>query len=319
MELTRPKVSHLTEEELRAQDEAYLASIKPKPPKPVPISTSQPPSQPAAPPKPKLTKEEEVLKDKWLRALDMISKDRLEALKSFWEREADTLGGVNALIPEYATVDAGGGMRRAGTLLQAAAIVGSESIVRWSLEEKDADPTIPIPSSSHEDDKDAGAEGKEEEDEGEKVPLKPGARRVAYDLAKTKAVRDIFRRCAATYPDKWDWLGAARVPSGLSKEMEEEREEKKKVRRKGLKEKVKEREREAAAKRAAVGVAEPEPEPEPVHAPAPKQENLAGPRRLGGAAGATEGVAGLTPEMRARVERERRARAAEARLKALSK
>lgn len=35
LELTRVKVSHLTEEALRAQDEAYLASLpkpKPKPP-----------------------------------------------------------------------------------------------------------------------------------------------------------------------------------------------------------------------------------------------------------------------------------------------
>jgi len=50
--------------------------------------------------------------------------------------------------------------------------------------------------------------------------------------------------------------------------------------------------------------------------PEPGQQNV-GPRKLGGANGAADGVAGLTPEMRAKVERERRARAAEARLKAL--
>ncbi|KAF9447512.1 hypothetical protein P691DRAFT_802247 [Macrolepiota fuliginosa MF-IS2] len=312
LELTRPKVSHLTEEELREQDEAYLASIKPKP-KPVPAPTLHPPVQPAAPQKPKLTKEEEVLKDKWLRVLDMVSRDRLEAFKSFWERDADALGGVNASIPEFVSVDSGVVSRRAGTLLQVAAVSGSEDVVKWLLEEKDADPTLPILSSSREDDKDVKKEENGEEDEGGAVPLKPGGKRTAYDLIKTKAVRDIFRRCAATYPDKWDWLGAARVPSGLSKEMEDEREEKKKVRRKGLKDKVKEREREAAAKK---GVVEPEPEPKPVSVP--KQESPAGPRRLGGVAGASDGVAGLTPEMRARVERERRARAAEARLKAPS-
>lgn len=243
---------------------------------------------------------------------DMMSKDRLEPLKSFWDREAHALGGIDASIPEYVSADASGNMKRAGTLLQAAVVVGSEDIVKWLLEEKDADPTIPVSSTSHDDDKDIAEDGQSQEDNAEATPLKPGTRRVAYDLARTKAIRDVFRRCAAAHTDKWDWLGAAHVPSGLSKEMEEERDEKKKVRRKGLKEKVKEREREVAAKR---GVVEREPTPEPT--PAPRVENPTGPRKLGGASGATEGVAGLTPEMRARVERERRARAAEARLKAL--
>ncbi|KAF5361747.1 hypothetical protein D9756_002605 [Leucocoprinus leucothites] len=312
LELTKPKVSHFTEAQLREQDEAYLTSIKPKPPKPVPPPPSQP-AQPLLPPKPKLTKDEEVLKDKWLRAFEMISRDRLEALKSFWDREADALGGINGLIPEYASADASGGMKRAGTLLQAATAAGSEDIVKWLLDEENADPTIAVPSRTRDDDKDITDDGHGEEGEVENVPLKQGAYRTAYDLAKTKAVRDIFRRSAATHPEKWDWLGAGRVPSELRKEMEEERDEKKKVRRKGLKEKVKEREREAAAKKAASGVVELTPEP----TPPPKLENLTGPRKLGGASGAVEGIAGLTPEMRARVERERRARAAEARLKAL--
>lgn len=245
----------------------------------------------------------------------MMSKDRLEALKSFWDREEDALGGIDATIPEYVSTDASGNMKRAGTLLQAAVIAGSEDTVKWLLEEKDADPSIPVSSISRDDDKDISEGDKAHDDDSDKVPLKPGVKRVAYDLARTKAVRDVFRRCAATRPDQWDWFGAAHVPSGLSKEMEEERDEKKKVRRKGLKEKVKEREREAAAKKAAGGVVVLEPTPE--LPPAPKVENPTGPRKLGGATGATEGIAGLTPEMRAKVERERRARAAEARLKAL--
>ena len=62
----------------------------------------------------------------------------------------------------------------------------------------------------------------------------------------------------------------------------------------------------------------PEPEPEPV-VPEQKVRDPTGPRKLGGASGAVEGIMGLTPEMRAKVERERRARAAEARLNGLSK
>lgn len=307
-------MSHLTEEQLREEDEAYLASIKPKPPKPTTIPVPQIPSQPVPSPKPNLTKEEEALKDRWLRALDMVSRDRPEALKSFIEREESILGDVNALIPEFVYTDVSSSMRRAGTLLQVATLVDSEDTVKWLLEDKDADPTIPIPLSSREDDKDVEEEERAKEGEVESLPLKPDTKRTAYDLAKTKVIRDIFRRCAATYPDKWDWLGAARVPSELSKEMEQEREEKKKIRRKGLKDKVKEREREAAIKKAAT--AEPEPEPEPVVAS--KRENPTGPRKLGGTAGAVEGIAGLSPEMRAKVERERRARAAEARFKSLN-
>lgn len=239
----------------------------------------------------------------------MVSRDRAEALKSFLEREESVFGGVNAPIPEFVYTDMSGSMKRAGTLLQAATVVSSEDTVKWLLEDKDADPTVPTPIASGEDDKD-------EEEEVESVPLKPDTKRTAYDLAKTKVIRDIFRRCAATYPDKWDWLGAARVPSELSKEMEQEREEKKKIRRKGLKDKVKEREREVATKKAATAVIEPEPEPEPKAATG--RENPTGPRKLGGSAGAVEGIAGLSPEMRARVERERRARAAEARFKSLN-
>jgi len=95
--------------------------------------------------------------------------------------------------------------------------------------------------------------------------------------------------------------------------MEDERDERKKARRKGLKEKFKERERETTTKKVAVGLVESILEPPP----ASKPENKTGPQKLGGVSGTIEGIAGLTPEMRARVERERRARAAEARLKAL--
>ena len=104
------------------------------------------------------------------------------------------------------------------------------------------------------------------------------------------------------------------MPSALSREAEEGREEKKKVRRKGLKDKVKEREaamREKEQAQPAVAVVAAEPKPKA------RKEATEGPRKLGGSKDAGEGVAGLTPEMRAKVERERRARAAEARLRTI--
>jgi len=242
----------------------------------------------------------------------MISRDRLEAFKAFLDREADALGGINALLPEYACAEVNGSLKRTATFLQAAAAAGSEGILQWLLTDRNADPTIPVPMVCRDDDQDIPDDQQEEAD-GESVPLKPGGHRTAYDLSKTKAVRDIFRRCAAAYPDNWDWFVAGRVPSGLNKQMEDERDERKKARRKGLKEKFKEREREAATKKVAVGMVESIPEP----SPASKPENRTGPQKLGGVSGAIEGIAGLAPDMRARVERERRARAAEARLKGL--
>ena len=127
-------------------------------------------------------------------------------------------------------------------------------------------------------------------------------------------MRDVFRRSAGAHPEWWDWLGAGHVPSVLSQEMEEGREEKKKVRRKGLKDKIKERESREVERG---GKVEEVAEAPVLEAPKSPEFNT-GPRKLGGSSGSADAVAGLTPEMRAKVERERRARAAEARLKMLS-
>ncbi|GLB41712.1 putative ankyrin repeat and zinc finger [Lyophyllum shimeji] len=296
LELTRVKVTHFTEDELRAQDEAYVASL-PKP-KAVPVV---PVPEPEKPRPVKLSKEEEILREKWSRLLQMVVKGRLEPLKAFWERETSNMGPIDVRIPEWT------GDRRA-TLLQVAAQAGHEDVVHWLLVEARADPTIPVPHPDFGDldDPDDGADGPD--------ALLKGTRRTAYDLARKQSVRDVFRRAAADHPDWWDWFGSARVPSALSKEMEEEREEKKKVRKKGLKDRV--REREAREREKERELSPPELEPEKELPPLlPQSASMT--RRLGGASGAAEGVAGLTPEMRAKVERERRARAAEARLKAL--
>ena len=299
LELTRVKVSHLTEDALRAQDEAYIASL-PKS-KTVPMA---PAPEPEKPKQPKLSKEEETIREKWARLLEMITKGRLDPLKTFWEREETVIGGVDGIIPEWT------GERR-GTLLQVASQAGQEEVTRWLLEEAHADPTVAVPVG--------GANARQEDEDGHdsdtsEAPsaLPAGARRTAYDLAHTRGVRNAFRRCAADHPEWWDWFGAARVPSALSKEMEEGRDEKKKVRRKGLKDKVREREAKEREKEKDKPVFI-----EPVK-PEPSQQNMTGPRKLGGAIGTADGVAGLTLDMRAKVERERRARAAEARLKALS-
>ena len=293
MELTKVKVTHFTEADLKAQDEAYLASL-PKP-RPIPVP-AQPKEKPAQPQPPKLTKEEEVLKEKWGRLLEMVLRGRLEPLKSFWEKEHANLvggggGGIDIRVPRVA------GEHEGQTILQVAASSGQEEVVRWLLEEKDADPTVDVPLESSIVDPDGVA---------------PSKRKTAYDLASTKEIRNVFRRCAGSHPDKWDWFGAGRIPSALTTDQEEQRDEKKKVRRKGLKDKIKERE-----------ARQPTPEPEPEPEVEPKQmvgafQEKTGPRKLGGTTGDNNAVLGLTPEMRAKLERERRARAAEARMKTLS-
>ena len=295
MELTKVKITYFTEADLKAQDEAFLASL-PKP-KPVPVVV-QPKEKPVQPQLPKLTKEEEALKEKWGRVLEMVSKGRLESLKPFWEKEhANLVGGggegVDIRVPGVA------GEYQGQTILQVAASSGQEEVARWLLEERNADPTIEVPLDSSIVDPDGAA---------------PSKRKTAYDLASSKEVRNIFRRCAGAHPDKWDWFGAGRIPSALTVDQEEQRDEKKKVRRKGLKDKIKERE----ARQPASPEPEPEPEVEAKKMVGAFQEEKRGPRKLGGAIGDNSAVLGLTPEMRAKLERERRARAAEARMKALS-
>ena len=206
LEPTRVKVTRFTEDELRAQEEAYLASL----PQPKPIPDPQPEPDKAKPKLVKLfNKRGRGIWEKWTRLLDMITKGRLEVLRMFWEREGEA-PGVNATVPECT-----GGKR--ASLLQVAARSGQEEVTQWMLEEQRADPTIAV---------------------GEEA-----ARRTAYELASTKGVRDVFRRCATVHEEWWDWFGAGRVPSALSKEMEEQRDEKRKIRRKGLKEKIRERKR----------------------------------------------------------------------------
>jgi len=227
----------------------------------------------------------------------MIIHGRLDALKDFWEREGEGLGGIDTIIPPWAG-------EKVSTLLQYAAQCGQEEVTRWLLDEAHADPTIAVPSDAPVTGQDTSGDSPE--------PIKV-VYRTAYDVASSRAVRDVFRRSAGAHPDWWDWFGAGRVPSILSQEMEEEREEKKKVRRKGLKDKIKEREikeKERINQEGAVDV--------PVMEPPTRSEPNNAPRRLGGSAGSADPVTGLTPEMRAKVERERRARAAEARLKMLS-
>ncbi|QRW03022.1 cytoplasm protein [Ceratobasidium sp. AG-Ba] len=314
VELTRVKVSHLTEDALRSLDEAQLASLpKPKPsiPKQVPTVDKPIKEKPAA-----LSKEEEAIRDKWRRLIDMVAKGRIDPLKSFWERNSDFLSPLasNTPIPEWAQVQETRGLC---TLLQVASAAGQEVVTQWLLEEERADPTIAVPSGASAV---SNLQAVASDSEGE-TSRAAGQARKAYHVAANRATRNVFRRAAYAHQDWYDWKGAAGVPSVLSPEMEAERDKKKMARRTGLRDKLRERERarEEQERAEAAAAKEAAAKEKEAAAKARLEAPSTGPQRLGGAGGASglggaNGLAGLTPEMRAKIERERRARAAEARL-----
>ena len=121
---------------LHAQDQAYLASLPT--PKLVPAVTQRGPEKERQPKQPTLTKEEEAQREKWNRLLVMVTKGRLDALKSFLARESVALGGVDAAVPDWT------GFKHA-TILQIAVAHGHKGVGQWLLEEA-GDPTIPLPS-----------------------------------------------------------------------------------------------------------------------------------------------------------------------------
>ncbi|KAG8759548.1 hypothetical protein FRC14_005671 [Serendipita sp. 396] len=291
-ELIHAKTTRYTEAELKEQDEHAL-SLLPKP-KPAPSQTQPAPAKSKPKPEvPKLTKEQEAQRDIWMRILEMTKKGRLESLQGYFEKVQAELGGTDARVPNLDGLDP----EDVGcTLLHIASSSSQEEVVQWLLEQANANPTLRVPFAR-------------ENGEGESSD----AGRTPYEVAGSKSVRDTFRRLAGIYPDRWDWLNEGRIPSVLSKELEEEQDSKKKTRRKGLKEKMKEREErnksaasgnEDDSDGAFVGVSGRENKP----------AASKGPQKLGGTSGSASSVLGLTPEMRAKLERERRARAIEQRM-----
>ncbi|KAI9016929.1 hypothetical protein BC832DRAFT_588221 [Gaertneriomyces semiglobifer] len=127
-----------------------------------------------------------------------------------------------------------------------------------------------------------------------------------YELATSKDVRDTFRRFVYRNPNKWDWK-ESRIPGPLTPEMEQQQKEKEAAKKKKQKEKQK-------AYKAAKETAEPEspPSPPPITVTASKSKK-SGITKLT----TTERQAtGMTPEQRMRLDREKRAAAAEARIRA---
>ena len=141
--------------------------------------------------------------------------------------------------------------------------------------------------------------------------------RTAFEVAGDRATRDAFRQSRSVLGEKkWDWDGGAKVPEALSKaEVEirnkhekEEEEHAEEARRKAGMEGLKLEESRKEEERRRNGDDRREKKIGKGHLLSAGRERTAEERR-------EEEARGMTPEMRMRLERERRARAAEERMR----
>lgn len=121
----------------------------------------------------------------------------------------------------------------------------------------------------------------------------------AYDLSVSKETRDVFRRYMARNPLRWDYQ-LSNIPSPLTEESEERAREREKERRRKEKERKKELKKELAP------VIEPE-----VEDMSKKSRNIS----INGLRRSDKESLGMSPEQRTRLDREKRALAAESRQK----
>ncbi|GAA5909732.1 Vms1p [Sporobolomyces salmoneus] len=320
-ELTKVKTSHLTASALAELDASYLSSIAPPP-------SSTQPSQPPASTKPKpvvkkLTKLEELERDRWTRLIEMVSKGKVEAVDNFLDKYGPELesgseqGKPWGTLPEWTEEYKGGRI----TLLHVASAADQKEMVRWLLEVKRADPTL-----QHSTTTTTEAENEEEENKKKEEEEKIETIRTPYELARSKGTRNEFRFMTMQHPDWWDWtgtgVGGARVPSGLDEAKEREKEAKEEAKREKLREKQRERE---AAEAEEFRLKDLERQAAEDKERREREERLAnlptkGPKRLGGGPPQViqqRQMGNLTEEQKMRIQREERARAAEARLKRL--
>jgi hypothetical protein len=138
--------------------------------------------------------------------------------------------------------------------------------------------------------------------------------KTAYDLAGDRATRDAFRSARyALGETAWNW-GAANVPSALSPEGNTQRAEQEKKERAALDAKEAARRKQDLEKLEREAEAAEEGKRERKFG---KGKTLAGGIEKSGAERREEEARGMTAEMRLRLERERRARAAEERMRRL--
>lgn len=220
------------------------------------------------------------------------------------------------------------------TILHVAAEGGSESVVNHFLVERHCDPTVRIAPPPHSDAYDEDTDKQEIATKASEKANEIFPHRTAYDICPNRESRDVFRRLMATRSDlckNWSGMekGGARVPKALTEEMEEARNKEEQVRdkRQLMRDRIRKRQEEEASANAHTITEEDRVAAaanQKAKNDAEQQSLTSNTNRLGGSGSAPRALQkkidesqGLTPEMRARIEREKRARAAEARLKGL--
>ncbi|QDS74861.1 hypothetical protein FKW77_003251 [Venturia effusa] len=226
---------------------------------------------------PKMTEDEETAAMHTAQLQTLIKRSKAPALLNYIKS--------NSLSPDFAFYPPGGSNHHSPTLLHLAATSASPALVTTLLVKAEADPTV-----KNEDGK------------------------TAYEIAGDRATRDAFRLARHSLgAAKWDWeaanIGSALSPEDVSKRTEEE-----------LKEKAIEERKEAERRKGELERLKKEDVER-------EMQKIEGRLGKGKSLGVLESVAkkgaerreeegrGMTPEMRARLERERRARAAEARMR----
>ncbi|KAG0327533.1 hypothetical protein BGZ99_007371 [Dissophora globulifera] len=240
-----------------------------------------------------------------LKLVELVKKGRAEAMSShLLKYNMD----ASQLLPLTTSTEYD--IRRTPTILHLASHHGQHQVIKTLLEKHSADPTTTTVTAKATSSAD-GESTSNDDDNGDAALLGSSAL-TAYDVAKDKETRNAFRRAMALLPDAWDWTVLAHVPSALTPEMEAEQERKAKEKTRKLLEAERERKKSRENSR-------------------PTTPSNSG---VGGAGAAKSPSAGsssvmaknmaavsaansqLSPEMRMRLERERRANAAEARMAA---
>ncbi|KAF9371606.1 hypothetical protein CPB97_001853 [Podila verticillata] len=221
-----------------------------------------------------------------LKLIELIKKGRADAASSHLLKH-----GMDASTLLPLTTSTEYDMRRTPTLLHLASHHGQPQVVKILLEKHNADPTVTSVD-----------QGKDELVGFSTTSL------TAYDVAKDKETRNAFRRAMALMPDNWDWMGLAHVPSALTPEMEAEQERKAKEKTKKLLDAERERKKTREARPTTPTNNKSASSSSSSSSPSLMSKNLAS---------ASAANSHLSPELRMRLERERRANAAEARMAAM--
>ncbi|KAF9975923.1 hypothetical protein BGZ65_008041 [Modicella reniformis] len=220
------------------------------------------------------------------KLVELVKKGRAEAMSNHLLKH-----GIDAsqLLPLTSSTEYD--IRKTPTILHLASYHGQAQVVKALLEKHYADPTTTTMSYQQDDEQEASLQGT-----GSFTP---------YDIAKDKETRNAFRRAMALSPEAWDWVDKAHVPSALTPEMEAEQERKAKEKTRKLLDAERERKNARQVSRPTTTT------------PAAGQDSSGSSSHsliAKNLAAVSAANSHLSPEMRMRLERERRAAAAEARM-----